>query len=106
MQLRPGCVYTSLYQEQFEDSKVQWRCPDGDIIADGTIRHRQTQPAEPLLAPATMARFRGVAFGPIGAQNLQIGAPRPMDTRQPQMAQNSGSARCYPAGLASLAARL
>jgi hypothetical protein len=45
MQLRPGCVYTSLYQEQFEGGKVQWRCPDGDIIADGTIRHRQTQPA-------------------------------------------------------------
>jgi hypothetical protein len=26
-----------------------------------------------------MARFRGVAFGPIGAQNLQIGAPWLMD---------------------------
>ena len=25
--------------------KVQWRCPNGDIMANGTIRHRQTQPA-------------------------------------------------------------
>jgi len=38
-------VYASLYQDQFEGGKVQWRCPDGDIMADGTIRHRQTQPA-------------------------------------------------------------
>ena len=43
--LRQGGVYASLYQEQFEGGKVQWRCPDGDIMADGTIRHRQTQPA-------------------------------------------------------------
>jgi ATP-binding cassette subfamily B protein len=43
--LRHGGVYASLYQEQFEGGKVQWRCPDGDIMADGTIRHRQTQPA-------------------------------------------------------------
>jgi ATP-binding cassette subfamily B protein len=38
-------VYASLYQEQFEGGRIQWRCPDGDILADGTIRHRQAQPA-------------------------------------------------------------
>jgi ATP-binding cassette subfamily B protein len=38
-------VYASLYQEQFEGGKIQWRCPDGDILTDGTIRHRETQPA-------------------------------------------------------------
>jgi ATP-binding cassette subfamily B protein len=43
--LRQGGVYASLYQEQFEGGKIQWRCPDGDILTDGTIRHRQTQPA-------------------------------------------------------------
>jgi ATP-binding cassette subfamily B protein len=43
--LRQGGVYASLYQEQFEGGKVQWRCADGDIMADGTIRHRQPQPA-------------------------------------------------------------
>jgi len=43
--LSQGGVYASLYQEQFEGGKVQWRCPDGDIMADGTIRHRETQPA-------------------------------------------------------------
>ncbi len=43
--LRQGGVYASLYQEQFEGGKVQWRCADGDIMADGTIRHRETQPA-------------------------------------------------------------
>lgn len=26
-----------LYQEQFEGGRVQWRCTDGDIMADGTI---------------------------------------------------------------------
>ena len=43
--LGQGGVYASLYQEQFEGGKIQWRCPDGDIMTDGTIRHRQTQPA-------------------------------------------------------------
>ena len=43
--LRQDGLYASLYQEQFEGGKIQWRCPDGDILADGTIRHRQTQPA-------------------------------------------------------------
>jgi ATP-binding cassette subfamily B protein len=41
--LRQGGVYASLYQDQFEGGKVQWRCPDGDILTDGTIRHRQPQ---------------------------------------------------------------
>ncbi|HEX9520010.1 MAG TPA: ABC transporter ATP-binding protein [Streptosporangiaceae bacterium] len=43
--LRQGGVYASLYQEQFEGGQIQWRCADGDVLADGTIRHRQTQPA-------------------------------------------------------------
>src|SRR5579859_1640902 len=43
--LRQGGLYASLYQEQFEGGKVQWRCPDGDILADGTVRQRETQPA-------------------------------------------------------------
>ncbi len=38
-------VYASLYQEQFEGGNVQWQCTGGDIMADGTIRHRQPQPA-------------------------------------------------------------
>src|SRR6202050_3313259 len=38
-------VYASLYQEQFDSGKVQWQCTGGDIMADGTIRHRQPQPA-------------------------------------------------------------
>ncbi len=43
--LRQDGVYASLYQEQFEGGKVRWRCPDGDIMADGTVRARQPQPA-------------------------------------------------------------
>src|SRR5579859_5981886 len=43
--LREDGLYASLYQEQFEGGKVQWRCPDGDILADGTVRQRETQPA-------------------------------------------------------------
>ena len=38
-------VYASLYQEQFDGGKVQWQCTGGDIMADGTIRHQQPQPA-------------------------------------------------------------
>ena len=34
--LRQGGLYASLYQEQFEGGRVQWRCPDGDVLADGT----------------------------------------------------------------------
>src|SRR4051812_3448775 len=43
--LSQGGLYASLYQDQFESGQVQWRCPDGDILTDGTIRHRQAQPA-------------------------------------------------------------
>src|SRR5579859_6873910 len=38
-------LYASLYREQFEDGRVQWRCPDGDVLADGTVRQREAQPA-------------------------------------------------------------
>jgi len=38
-------LYASLYREQFEGGKVEWQCTGGDIMADGTIRQRQTQPA-------------------------------------------------------------
>jgi len=43
--LRQDGLYASLYQQQFEGGKIQWRCPGGDIMTDGTIRHRQPQPA-------------------------------------------------------------
>jgi ATP-binding cassette, subfamily B, bacterial len=43
--LRQSGLYAALYQEQFEGGKVQWRCPDGDVLADGTIRERVTQSA-------------------------------------------------------------
>lgn len=43
--LRQGSVYASLYQEQFDGGKIQWQCTGGDIMADGTIRHRQAQSA-------------------------------------------------------------
>jgi ATP-binding cassette, subfamily B, bacterial len=43
--LRQGGVYASLYQEQFDGGKVQWQCTGGDVMADGTIRQRETQPA-------------------------------------------------------------
>ena len=43
--LRQGGLYASLYQEQFEGGRVQWRCPDGDVLADGTVRQRVAQPA-------------------------------------------------------------
>jgi ATP-binding cassette, subfamily B, bacterial len=38
-------LYASLYQEQFEGGKVHRQCTGGDIMTDGTIRHRQPQPA-------------------------------------------------------------
>jgi ATP-binding cassette, subfamily B, bacterial len=38
--LRQDGLYASLYQEQFEGGRVQWRCPDGDVLADGTVRQR------------------------------------------------------------------
>jgi ATP-binding cassette, subfamily B, bacterial len=43
--LREGGLYASLYQEQFEGGRVQARCQDGDILADGTVRRREPQPA-------------------------------------------------------------
>jgi ATP-binding cassette, subfamily B, bacterial len=43
--LRRGGLYPSLHQEQFEGGRVQWRCPDGDVLTDGTVRQRETQPA-------------------------------------------------------------
>jgi ATP-binding cassette subfamily B protein len=43
--LRQGGLYASLYQEQFEGGRIQARCSDGDILADGTVRRRETQPA-------------------------------------------------------------
>ena len=43
--LQQGGLYAELYQEQFEGGKVQWRCPDGDVLADGSVRQRAAQPA-------------------------------------------------------------
>src|SRR5579863_1500790 len=43
--LRRGGLYASLYQDQFEGGRIQWRCPDGDVLADGTVRQRVAQPA-------------------------------------------------------------
>ncbi len=43
--LRHSGLYASLYDEQFEGGRVQWRCPDGDVMADGTVRTRAAQPA-------------------------------------------------------------
>jgi ATP-binding cassette subfamily B protein len=43
--LRHGGLYASLYNEQFEGGRVHWRCADGDLLADGTVRKRVTQPA-------------------------------------------------------------
>jgi ATP-binding cassette subfamily B protein len=43
--LRQGGLYASLYNEQFEGGRVQWCCDGGDVMADGTVRTRVTQPA-------------------------------------------------------------
>ena len=43
--LRQGGLYAALYQDQFEGGRVQWRCPDGDVLADGSVRQRAAQPA-------------------------------------------------------------
>jgi ATP-binding cassette subfamily B protein len=43
--LREGGLYASLYNEQFEGGRVQSRCADGDLLADGTVRKRETQAA-------------------------------------------------------------
>jgi hypothetical protein len=44
--LRRGGLYETLYEEQFEGGQVQWRCPDGDVMADGTVRSREPEPVE------------------------------------------------------------
>lgn len=41
-----GGLYASLHEEQFEGGQVQWRCPDDDIMADGTVRPREPQPVQ------------------------------------------------------------
>jgi ATP-binding cassette, subfamily B, bacterial len=43
--LQEGGLYATLYQEQFDGGRVQWRCSDGDVLADGTVRHRAAQSA-------------------------------------------------------------
>jgi ATP-binding cassette, subfamily B, bacterial len=42
--LRQGGLYAALYEEQFDGGKVQWRCSDGDVLTDGTVRQRAAQP--------------------------------------------------------------
>jgi ATP-binding cassette, subfamily B, bacterial len=43
--LHQGGLYASLYNEQFEGGRVQWCCDGGDVMADGTVRTKVTQPA-------------------------------------------------------------
>src|SRR5580700_10139126 len=43
--LREGGLYAALYQEQFDGGRVQWRCSDGDVLTDGTVRQRAGQSA-------------------------------------------------------------
>jgi ATP-binding cassette subfamily B protein len=43
--LRQHGLYASLYNEQFEGGRVQWCCEDGDVMADGSVRKRETLPA-------------------------------------------------------------
>ena len=43
--LRQGGLYATLYNEQFEGGRVQWCCDGGDVMADGTVRKRETLPA-------------------------------------------------------------
>jgi ATP-binding cassette, subfamily B, bacterial len=38
--LRHGGLYAALYDEQFDGGRVQWRCPDGDVLTDGSVRQR------------------------------------------------------------------
>ena len=39
--LRRGGLYAALYDEQFEGGRVQSRCSDGDVLADGSVRRRE-----------------------------------------------------------------
>ena len=43
--LQEGGLYATLYQEQFDGGRVQWRCSDGDVLTDGTVRQRVAQSA-------------------------------------------------------------
>ena len=43
--LRQHGLYASLYNEQFEGGRVQWCCDGGDVMADGSVRKRETLPA-------------------------------------------------------------
>ncbi len=43
--LGQGGLYASLYNEQFEGGRVQWCCDGGDVMADGTVRTKVSQPA-------------------------------------------------------------
>jgi ATP-binding cassette subfamily B protein len=43
--LQKGGLYATLYQEQFDGGRVQWRCSDGDVLTDGTVRQREAQSA-------------------------------------------------------------
>jgi len=38
-------LYAELYNEQFEGGRVQWCCEGGDVMADGSVRKRETLPA-------------------------------------------------------------
>ena len=38
--LRHRGLYESLYEEQFDGGRVQWRCPEGDVLTDGSVRQR------------------------------------------------------------------
>ncbi len=43
--LREGGLYADLYNEQFEGGRVQWCCEGGDVMADGSVRKWEKQPA-------------------------------------------------------------
>ena len=43
--LREGGLYAELYNEQFEGGRVQWCCEGGNVMADGSVRKRETLPA-------------------------------------------------------------
>jgi len=43
--LREGGLYADLYNEQFEGGQVQWSCEGGNVMADGSVRKWEKQPA-------------------------------------------------------------
>ena len=43
--IRQRGLYAALYNEQFEGGRVQWCCDGGDVMADGSVRKRETLPA-------------------------------------------------------------